>query len=297
MNIIITGVCGVIGSRLHNILTKNYPKATVWGYDKKLNDNADLSTFEGLLLLDNLAKSIVDVDDNPAVDILVHLAESKGSSISKEQADTNIQALEHAIQVAKSSNVKRFVYVSTCIYTTANNPYYEAKQKAENLLQESGLEYTVVRSNTLLDDVTYQDIGTSTLLTNILQASSQGSPFTQYGNPMVTFTRLSNFLSLLVQALFEPKYRNVTMQPIGDIRLDLSTFVKVIIQVFVSRMVNPYFVKFPVVQERIKDIDRRLGIPLKPSNVGYLVSVLSAMQLYYVEAKRKEAQESTVDEV
>lgn len=68
------------------------------------------------------------------------------------------QGVVNLIQAAKSSDVKRFVLISSISVTHANHPMncfgkiLEWKLEGENALRESGLNYAIIRPGGLVDD-------------------------------------------------------------------------------------------------------------------------------------------------
>lgn len=91
-----------------------------------------------------------DVDDIPKLhcDALVHLIGTGAQTISNNYESVNVGQTQKIINLCKKSKIKKIVYISglgVSNHTTFG--YFISKLKAEQLIKESGLDYTILRAS------------------------------------------------------------------------------------------------------------------------------------------------------
>lgn len=142
----ITGASGFIGRRL---LARLAPE--------KYETLFCLSREPGTVSLRNprvrtLAGSLADIDryqpELTASDCIVHLAAATGKLQPADYFRVNVVGTNNLLERAKQCGVKRILFVSSIVvrYTNKDRYYYaQSKEKAEQLVRESGLDYAIVR--------------------------------------------------------------------------------------------------------------------------------------------------------
>jgi NADH dehydrogenase len=130
-SLFITGADGFIGRRLVKPLAPD-------AFHRLASDLQDTDSYAS------------DLDGQTTV---VHLAAQTGKARDNEYFQANVEGTRALIRACKSRGVPRFLHVST-IATTFDDvdgyPYAASKQQAEQLVQESGLEWTIVRPTIVL---------------------------------------------------------------------------------------------------------------------------------------------------
>lgn len=143
MKILVTGGTGVIGegvipellSRGHAVrLLSRHAKddARQWnGVDPFVGDVADASSVTGAC---------------DGCDVVLHIA----GIASEDPPETtfekvNVGGTRNVIAEATRAQVKRFVFVSSLGADTGSSPYHQSKREAEQLVQQSALDWTIVR--------------------------------------------------------------------------------------------------------------------------------------------------------
>jgi uncharacterized protein YbjT (DUF2867 family) len=86
------------------------------------------------------------------VDVVLHAA----TSSMKDMRETDIEGTRRLLEAAKTAGVSNFYYVSIVGIDKVNYPYYKAKLEAEQMIEASGVPFTVLRAtqfHPLLGDI------------------------------------------------------------------------------------------------------------------------------------------------
>jgi nucleoside-diphosphate-sugar epimerase len=91
-----------------------------------------------------------DIDDIPKLhcDALIHLIGTGVQTISNDYESVNVGQTQKIIGLCKKSKIKKIIYISglgVSNHTTFG--YFISKLKAELLIKESGLDYTILRAS------------------------------------------------------------------------------------------------------------------------------------------------------
>jgi NADH dehydrogenase len=87
------------------------------------------------------------------VDVVVHVGASTGKVREAEHMRVNVDGTRNLIEAAKRAGVPRFLFVSTIAATfpeLKRYPYGRSKVRAEELVRESGLEWSILRPTIVL---------------------------------------------------------------------------------------------------------------------------------------------------
>lgn len=142
----ITGASGFVGRHLlRRLAAHNYE--TLFCLSRAATDlareNPQARTLEG---------SLADIDRYPAElaasDCVVHLAAATGKLRPEDYFKINVVGTNNLVEQAKECGIKRFLLVSSIAARYANKDRYyyaQSKEKAEQIVRESGLKSTIVR--------------------------------------------------------------------------------------------------------------------------------------------------------
>jgi nucleoside-diphosphate-sugar epimerase len=144
-SIFITGASGFLGRRLLPLLSADRSRRIVCLCRSKpvdpRPDNVEFVTGD-LLEHDAYAEAIAGCDG------VVHLAAATGKHSLADYMRINRNGTEVLVHAARRANVKRFLHVSTIAvrFSDESRYYYaQSKQKAESLVRDSGMRWTIVR--------------------------------------------------------------------------------------------------------------------------------------------------------
>ena len=143
MKILVTGGTGVIGEGvISELLTR---KHSVRLLSRHAEDDAKqwagVEPFQG-----NVADAASLAGAADGCEAIVHIAGIAVEDPPKLTfASVNVDGTRNVLAEAKRAGAKRFVYVSSLGADTGESPYHKSKREAEQLVEASGLEWTIVR--------------------------------------------------------------------------------------------------------------------------------------------------------
>ena len=147
----ITGASGFIGRHL-------LPRLATGGYQTLycLSRTAG-NVFAPHPQVHPLEGSLADIDryqpELASADCIVHLAAATGKLQPADYFRINVVGTNNLIERAKQCGVKRILFVSSIAVRYANKDRYyyaQSKEKAEQIVRESGLQYAIVRPTIVL---------------------------------------------------------------------------------------------------------------------------------------------------
>lgn len=215
LNILLTGSSGYIGSKFVDLFSDDYQ---IRGLDTNF-----FNTGKSESKISKLNKDIRDIDESDikGIDIVVHMAELSndplGQFSSSLTKSINIEGTKKLVNIAKNSDIKKFVYMSSCsVYgqnenivneNSPTNPltnYAKAKVENEELLlnNEFPFEVKILRNATAFGyssnhrlDLVINDLTYNALLNNQIKLLSDGTP----RRPVVHIADICNIIKLLIE--------------------------------------------------------------------------------------------------
>ncbi len=128
--ILVTGATGFIGRSLMTRLEREGIEAK--GYNGRINDPLKLR------------------QELDGVDIVIHLAGSEARGRKRLLNHVDVEGTERLVDECRRANIKQIIFVSRIgADATALHSLLKAKGQVENILKNSGLPYTILRSTTL----------------------------------------------------------------------------------------------------------------------------------------------------
>jgi len=143
MKILVTGGTGVIGEGvIPELITRGH---SVRLLSRHAKDDAkqwpDVEPFQG-----NVADAASLNDAASGCDAVLHIvgiAEEHPPKVTFEAV--NVNGTRNMLEEAQRANVRRFVFVSSLGADVGESDYHKSKLAAERLVEQSGLEWTIVR--------------------------------------------------------------------------------------------------------------------------------------------------------
>jgi len=143
MRIAITGGTGFIGKHLGNRLAAE-------GHQVVLVARRNRSSEEGLLttiVTSDLSDPQVLVEAFAGCDAVAHCAGINRETESQTYRRVHIEGTENVIAAARQANVKKVVLMSFLrARPNCGSPYHESKWAAEEIVRNSGLDFTIIRA-------------------------------------------------------------------------------------------------------------------------------------------------------
>lgn len=143
MKILVTGGTGVIGEgAIPELITRGHRVRLL---SRHADDDAtqwpDIEAFRG-----NIGDPASIANAAGGCDAILHIA----GIVAEEPPEVtfenvNVGGTRNLLEEAKRANVRRFVFVSSLGADVGQSDYHRSKRAAEELVQQSGLEWTIVR--------------------------------------------------------------------------------------------------------------------------------------------------------
>ena len=134
-HIAISGAKGFVGKNLKKFLSKNNIKSISLS-----RNHFKKNHFPSLKNVSNF----------------VHLAGIGSESIEQKFDKVNVEATKTVIQLCKKNNIKKIIYFSGLgVSKNSRSSYFISKYNAEQLIQKSGLQYTIFRPSYIVGDDDY----------------------------------------------------------------------------------------------------------------------------------------------
>jgi uncharacterized protein YbjT (DUF2867 family) len=156
MEVVIAGGHGKIAMRLERLLVEGGHRAR--GLIRNPDHAADLEGLGAEPLLCDLEASDDVLDCVAGADAVVFAAGAGPGSGAERKRTMDYGGAVKLIEAARAAGIRRYVMVSSIGAHDPDSadgpmrPYLQAKHDADVALQESGLDYTIVRPGSLTDD-------------------------------------------------------------------------------------------------------------------------------------------------
>lgn len=158
MKVLVVGAHGKIGSRVVHLLEKSR-EHSVRAFVRKEEQLQELKDRGIETHLGNLEGPVEDLEEAvKGTDAVVFSAGSGGGTGTDKTLLIDLDGAVKVMEAAKNVGVERFVLVSAFgaddrgRWGDQIKPYYVAKHYADKALEQSGLNYTIVRPGNLSDD-------------------------------------------------------------------------------------------------------------------------------------------------
>ncbi len=135
--ILITGGTGHLGRKVAKSFKSKDYKVAVLSTKTLLTDKEDNCIY----YKGDLAENIGLNEATDKVDIIIHCA-----SNPRNFQQVDIEGTKNLLKAIESRTVKHLVYISIVGVDKSDYPYYLAKLEVENLISNSGIPYTIVRT-------------------------------------------------------------------------------------------------------------------------------------------------------
>jgi len=158
MKVFVVGATGQIGKHLINLL-QNSEQHTVRAMVRK-QEQADELGLQGVdVAVASLEGSVQDIADAAkGCDAIVFTAGSGGHTGLDKTLLIDLDGAAKTVEAAEQAGINRFVIVSALQANKRENwnkemvPYYVAKHYADKMVEQSSLDYTIIRPGGLLNE-------------------------------------------------------------------------------------------------------------------------------------------------
>jgi len=213
--IVITGASGFVAKNLRKYLSeKNIKLISISRNDFKQFKN------ELKIVSKNYdEKSILPKIQNS--DALIHLVGIGKQSINTDYEVVNIEFTKHIISLSKKAKINKFVFTSGLgVSPNTSSGYFISKYKAERLIVNSGLNYTIFRPSYI--------IGKDDLFTKYLKKQIKKGKIEIPGSGTYSIQPIyiNDVAKVFLQSVIQTKFRNKIIDLVGPDYITFEQYVK-----------------------------------------------------------------------
>ncbi len=213
--IVITGASGFIARNLRKYLSeKNIKLISISRNDFKQfkNERKVISkNYDEKNLLSKIKNS----------DALIHLVGVGKQSIKTDYDMINIEFTKHIVNLSKKAKIKKFVFTSGLgVSSNTSLGYFISKYKAERLIINSGLNYTIFRPSYI--------VGKDDLFAKYLKKQIKKGKIEIPGSGTYSIQPIyiNDVVKIVLQSVLQTKFRNKIIDLVGPDSITFEQYVK-----------------------------------------------------------------------
>ena len=213
--IVITGASGFVARNLRKYLSeKNIKLISISRNDFKQFKN------ELKIVSKNYdEKSLLPKIQNS--DAIIHLVGTGKQSIKTDYNVVNVEFTKHIVNLSKKAKINKFVFTSG-LGVSANTSlgYFISKYKAERLIVNSGLNYTIFRPSYI--------VGKDDLFTKYLKKQIKKGKIEIPGSGTYSIQpiHINDVVKILLQSVLQTKFKNKIIDLVGPDYITFEQYVK-----------------------------------------------------------------------
>ena len=215
IQVVITGASGFVAKNLRKYLSEN----NINLISISRNDFRTYENEQKIISKDYKEKFIINKIKNS--DALIHLVGIGKQSIDIDYEMINVELTKHIVNLAKKAKIKKIVYNSGLgVSSKTSVGYFISKYKAEKVIENSGLNYTIFRPSYI--------VGKDDLFTKFLkkQIKIKTIEIPGSGKYSIQPIFINDVVKILFQSLTEKKFRNKIIDLVGPEYLTFEKYVK-----------------------------------------------------------------------
>ncbi|WP_289057222.1 NAD(P)H-binding protein [uncultured Flavobacterium sp.] len=141
--VLVTGGNGNLGKYVVEALLKKEIKTVVLTTKTSITTQNNIQFFTGDLL-ENIGLKEAAED----VEVIIHCASNPRNFLQ-----TDIEGTKNLLNAVDRNSIKHFIYISIVGIDKSDYPYYQAKLQVENIVANSGIPFTILRTTQFHDFV------------------------------------------------------------------------------------------------------------------------------------------------
>ena len=215
IQVVITGANGFIAKNLRKYLSEN-------DVDLISISRSDFKEYKNefkIISKNYNEKTIINKIKNS--DVLIHLVGIGKQSVDIDYEMINVELTKHIVNLAKKAKIKKILYNSGLgVSTKTSVGYFISKYKAEKIIMNSGLAYTIFRPSYI--------VGKNDLFTKFLkkQIKTKTIEIPGSGNYSIQPISINDVVKIIFQSLNAIKFKNKIIDLVGPDYLTFEQYVK-----------------------------------------------------------------------
>jgi len=213
--IVITGASGFVARNLRKYLSeKNIKLISI-----SRNDFKQFKNEQKIISKNYTENTLLSKIQNS--DALIHLIGIGKQSIKTDYDLVNVEFTKHIVNLSKKAKIKKFVYMSG-LGVSANTSlgYFISKYKAERLIVNSGLNYTIFRPSYI--------VGKNDLFTKYLKKQIKNGKIEIPGSGTYSLQPIyvNDVIKIILQSVLQTKFKNKIIDLVGPDHITFEQYVK-----------------------------------------------------------------------
>ncbi|MBA4717635.1 MAG: NAD-dependent epimerase/dehydratase family protein [Nitrosopumilus sp.] len=213
--IVITGASGFIARNLRKYLSeKNIKLVSI-----SRNDFKQFKNEHKVISKNYDEKSLLSKIQNS--DALIHLVGVGKQSVKTDYNMVNVEFTKHIVNLSKKAKIKKFIFTSGLgVSSNTSLGYFISKYKAEKLIINSGLNYTIFRPSYI--------VGKDDLFTKYLKKQIKKGKIEIPGTGTYSIQPIyiNDVVQIILQSVLQTKFKNRIIDLVGPDRITFQQYVK-----------------------------------------------------------------------
>ena len=215
IQVVITGANGFVAKHLRKYLSEN--NINIISISR--SDFKEYKNEFKIISKNYNEKTIINKIKNS--DVLIHLVGIGKQSVDIDYEMINVEFTKHIVNLAKKAKIKKILYNSGLgVSTKTSVGYFISKYKAEKIIMNSGLAYTIFRPSYI--------VGKNDLFTKFLkkQIKTKTIEIPGSGNYSIQPISINDVVKIISQSLNAIKFKNQIIDLVGPDYLTFEQYVK-----------------------------------------------------------------------
>ena len=215
IQVVITGANGFVAKHLRKYLSEN--NINIISISR--SDFKEYKNEFKIISKNYNEKTIINKIKNS--DVLIHLVGIGKQSVDIDYEMINVEFTKHIVNLAKKAKIKKILYNSGLgVSTKTSVGYFISKYKAEKIIMNSGLAYTIFRPSYI--------VGKNDLFTKFLkkQIKTKTIEIPGSGNYSIQPISINDVVKIIFQSLNAIKFKNKIIDLVGPDYLTFEQYVK-----------------------------------------------------------------------
>jgi NADH dehydrogenase len=223
--VFITGATGFLGFHVVSRFQRQGYQVTAWSRSKATAERLEKATGATVHVGQfNDHKALVDASKGSIA--IIHLVGAISETGAPSFEETHIASTQAIIAAARSNGISRIIYISALgARPHARSRYHQTKFAAEELLRQSGLDYTILRPSFIFGDGNHTLRLFQTLTSfpfNLLQLYTL--PCFGFGKNLLQPIHVNDVAEAIYRSLINPAAVGATLDIVGPQRVSFSEF-------------------------------------------------------------------------
>jgi len=215
IQVVITGANGFVAKNLRKYLSKNnidLISISRSDFEEYKNESKIISkNYDEKIILNKIKNS----------DVIIHLVGLGKQSVDINYEMINVEFTKHIVNLAKKAKIKKIIYNSGLgVSSKTSVGYFISKYKAEEIIKNSGLTYTIFRPSYI--------VGKDDLFTKFLKNQIKIKIIKIPGSGKYSIQPISidDVVKIFLQSLDQIKFKNKIIDLVGPDYLTFEQYVK-----------------------------------------------------------------------